>query len=184
MCCGIRAHSFLRDCRGSCCVLFPCRRAWTALTRTSQTYSIQDKSGDMADQSILFTSLQQRKSSTIRARWDLALSSWNIGSATGIWQRNGSTWGVRTSSMHRWPFKFPSMNTRSVLAVADQDAAFLIGYPRYHCSWNMPARLVFCRPLTVDKTWTRRKTLLFSTEGCSILYGSGGKRDEQLYGAE
>ena len=96
----------------ACC--FPAN-AWTIRSRMSQTCSIQYKSGDMAGQSILFALLTRRKSSTIRARWCLALSSWNIGSGTGIWRRNGSTWGVRTSSMYRWPCKFPSMNTRTVL---------------------------------------------------------------------
>ena len=120
-CCGNRAHSSLRNCPRSCSMLFPSRRALTALQRTSQTCSIQDKSGDMADQSSLFTLLTQRKSSTIGASWGLALSSWNIGSANGICRKKRQHMRRQNFvdvSLTLYVFTFPSMDTRSVLADA------------------------------------------------------------------
>ena len=64
VCCGIRAHSSLRNSRRFCNVLLRSRRTKTALLRTSQTCSIHDKSGDIAGQSILFTLFVRRKSPT------------------------------------------------------------------------------------------------------------------------
>ena len=99
VCCGFRTHSSLINCRRSCSVQLGSRRTETALPRSFLTCSIHDKSVDIVGHSILFTLFLRRKSSTVRTWWGLALSSWKIVLATGIWRKNGSTCGVRTPLM-------------------------------------------------------------------------------------
>ena len=111
--CGMLSRSSWRAIRSwSLFVGSGCRR-WTASTRTSQTCSIGDKSGEYAGQSSTWTFSSSRNSQQTQATWDLVLTYRKM---SAIWRTKGRT--IECSIL----------------------SPYLITNKDMRCPWNIPAQ--------------------------------------------